>query len=133
MAVSHLDGARVVLVVDDEPAVLKLMDRTLLDAGYMVRTASGALPALLLLYTLDPSPAAVITDLRMDPLDGANLARIIREYWPGIPVLFVTGYAPDGQYGHLPGPVLTKPFDPEDLTEAVSRLIPDPSAKRLSS
>jgi CheY-like chemotaxis protein len=69
----------------------------------------------------------------MDPLDRANLARIIREYWPGIPVLFVTGYAPDGQYGHLPGPVLMKPFRPEELAGAVSRLLPESSVERKSS
>jgi CheY-like chemotaxis protein len=133
MTAPHLDGAPVVLVVDDEPVVLKLMERTLLAAGYVVHTASGALPAHLLLYSLGTPPAAVVTDLRMTPIDGAGLAKMIHAQWPGIPVLFVTGYAPAAQYRHLPGPVLTKPFDPEDLTEAVSRLIRDPSAERLSS
>jgi hypothetical protein len=52
MAVSHLDGARVVLVVDDEPAVLEVMDRTLLNAGYMVRTARAPSPPS---YSCTPS------------------------------------------------------------------------------
>ena len=109
------------------------MDRTLLDAGYVVRTASGAMPALDLLGTLNTPPAAVVTDLRMELIDGASLARMIRAQWPGIPVLFVTGYTLVSRYGHLPGPVLTKPFKPEELTEAVSRLLPESSVERKSS
>jgi CheY-like chemotaxis protein len=75
----------------------------------------------------------VVTDLRMDPMDGVSLARIIHERWPGTPVLFVTGCAPTGLDGDLPGPVLTKPFNPEQLAEAVSSLFADSSAERKTS
>ena len=44
MAAPHLDGAPVVLVVDDETLVCRLMERILRDAGYVVRTASAPCP-----------------------------------------------------------------------------------------
>ena len=117
------DATLMVLVVDDEPVLRRLMERALLDAGYGVCAASGALPALDALDTLPSPPRALVTDIRMEPVDGVGLARMIHAQWPGLPVLFVSGFASPGEYGELPGQVLQKPFKPEHLVEAVDRLI----------
>ncbi len=117
------DPASVLLVVDDEPVVLHLMMRTLTDAGYSVHGASGALQALDLLGRLPTPPAALVTDVRMDPIDGAGLARLLLHQRPGLPVLFVSGLGPNDQYRDLPGPLLKKPFLAEQLIDAVTGLL----------
>jgi two-component system, cell cycle sensor histidine kinase and response regulator CckA len=109
------------------------MERTLRNAGYVVRGASSALDALELLSALSSPPAAIVSDLRMDPIDGASLGRMVRAQWPGIPLLFVSGSGPGDQYGNVPGALLPKPFDPKRLAEAVDRLVSPPRAERFPS
>jgi CheY-like chemotaxis protein len=68
---------RVVLVVDDEPMVLRLMVRILSHTGFEVHAAADALRALEVAAHM-PKPADVlVTDLRMGPVDGADLAKLI--------------------------------------------------------
>ncbi len=114
----------VVLVVDDEPVVRQLMERILLDAGYVVHGASSARGALERVLSLGSPPAVVVTDLRMDDIDGAALARMLLAQWPSLPLLFVTGYGPPTQGGRLPGPLLAKPFNPMDFLAAIEKLVP---------
>jgi CheY-like chemotaxis protein len=118
--------------VDDEPVVLHLMVRTLKDAGYAVHAAPGALQALDIFSRFPTPPAALVTDIRMDPIDGAGLARVLLHQCPGLPVLFVSGFGPGDQYGDLPGPLLKKPFHTEQLVDAVVGLLARPRAARGS-
>ena len=75
MAAPKADPAPVVLVVDDEPILLRLMERALTEAGYLVQGASNGLRALELMGS-SPSPADIlVTDPRMEPLNGFDLAR----------------------------------------------------------
>ncbi len=113
----------VVLVVDDEPGVLRLMERVLMSEGYQVHSASGGLQALELVAGLPSPPDVLVTDLRMDPIDGADLARLIRERPPVPRVLFVSGYPSDPSLRQLPGPLLKKPFGPDQLAQAVAQLL----------
>jgi DNA-binding NtrC family response regulator len=116
--------------VDDEPVVLHLMVRTLTDAGYTAHGAAGALQALDTLSRLPSPPAALVTDIRMDPIDGAGLARLLLHQHPGLPVLFVSGFGPGDQYRDLPGPLLKKPFLAEQLIDAVTGLLTRPRTLR---
>jgi CheY-like chemotaxis protein len=111
-----------VLVVDDEPMLLTLMGRALREVGYEVQLATSGLQALQLVATL-AQPDLLITDLRMEPIDGPDLARLIAEEHPTLPVLFVSGYHQDLQHRSLPGPLLPKPFSPEQLLQAVEALL----------
>ena len=108
------------LVVDDEPLLLHIVTRMLEEAGYRAITTGTAIGALDLLSRLERAPDLVLTDVRMDPVDGPSLARLVRHAHPGLPVLFMSGYAPDP--GTLPGPLLEKPFTPAQLLQAVARL-----------
>jgi CheY-like chemotaxis protein len=111
---------RVVLVVDDEPMVLRLMVRILREVGFEVHAAADALQALEVAVRM-PEPADVlVTDLRMEPVDGADLAKLIVRQWPGVQVLYVSGFDTDRL--SIPGPLLRKPFSPEQLIEAVRNL-----------
>jgi CheY-like chemotaxis protein len=130
MAAPAQDSAGVVLVVDDEPCVVRLMERALLDAGCAVHGATSAVEALRWLDMLSVPPAAMVTDLQMTPMNGATLAKLVRAQWPDTPVLFMTGFSPPDESGNLPAPLLEKPFYPDRLVDALAHLISSPQASQ---
>jgi CheY-like chemotaxis protein len=116
----------VVLVVDDEPAVLMLMSELLQDMGYATIEARDG-PAGLKVLQSDVRVDLLITDVGLPGLNGRQMADAGRVHRAGLKVLFVTGYA-DGavlSHHHLePGMrVLTKPFAIEALAARVRDLI----------
>ena len=113
-----VEGAAV-LLVDDEPLLLSLMARELEDAGHLVHTAGGGPEALELLDRLPIAPVVLVTDLRMEPMDGAELARNVQAKHPEMRCLFVSGFGLPDRYGPLPGPLLAKPFTSEQFLRAV--------------
>jgi hypothetical protein len=116
------DGATV-LVVDDEPAVLAITARSLEHGGYRVRQAKDGGDALALVDQLGP-PDLLLTDLTMPGIGGVELARQIRERWPAVPILFMSGYPAEElrrQGGDAAaGDLIEKPFSPTELTARVS-------------
>jgi len=85
-----------VLVVDDEPAVVRVLERRLDRSGVNVLTATGASQALTVLEENGGRVAAVLCDLSMPEMDGLQLASEMLRRWPGLEtrVLFMSG-APD--------------------------------------
>jgi CheY-like chemotaxis protein len=122
MAAPLAGPAPVVLVVDDEPIVLHFMERVLTSAGYRVLAASNAWLALELARR-EPGLALLVTDIRMAPIDGHELARRVREALPTTKILFVSGYASDPDNRFLDAPLLKKPFLPAQLVVAVGELL----------
>ena len=111
-----------ILLVDDDPDLLKLISLRLTSAGYRVRTAESGESALAAIAV--ERPAAVVTDLRMPGIDGLQLFDAINRQHSGLPVLILTahGTIPDavaatqrGVFGFL-----TKPFDSQDLLQKVA-------------
>jgi len=80
-----------ILVVEDEPAVLQLSSRMLSELGYRTLEASGAVPALTLLDA-NPDIAVLFTDVVMPDMNGRQLAAAARQRRPDLKVLFTTGY-----------------------------------------
>ena len=72
---------------------------------------------------LPDAPDVLVTDLRMDPVDGADLARLAHEIHPDLPVVFISGYFQDIEERRLPGPLVRKPFRAEDLLGAIETLL----------
>ncbi len=113
------------LLVDDDPDLLKLISLRLTSAGYRVRTAESGEAALATMAVT--RPALVITDLRMPGMDGLQLFETVHRQHPTMPVIILTahGTIPDavsatqrGVFGFL-----TKPFDSQDLLQKVAAAV----------
>jgi two-component system, NtrC family, response regulator GlrR len=111
-----------ILLVDDDPDLLKLISLRLTSAGYRVRTADCGETALATIAV--ERPATVITDLRMPGIDGLQLFEAVHRQHPALPMIILTahGTIPDavnatqrGVFGYL-----TKPFDSQDLLKKVA-------------
>jgi len=111
-----------ILLVDDEPSILDLMQMVLESAGHEVRTApngEGALKAL-----EEEKFGLVITDLSMPKMDGLVLTKEIKARHPGQTVVLLTGYGDEDAPPPLVDHVLAKPVRIEALTELADRLAP---------
>ena len=86
-------GTETILLVEDDAAVRRQALRALADAGYQVHVAGDGLEALELLGTSPPQ--LLLTDVVMPRLDGPNLAGIVRDRWPRVRILYMSGYADD--------------------------------------
>jgi CheY-like chemotaxis protein len=107
-----------VLVVDDEEAIRVLMREVLEAAGYKVYEADEGFQALSILLQ-GRSVDIVVTDICMPRMDGYELAAHMAALSLTMPILFVTGYPTDLEGSRLTGPVLPKPFRPEQLVAGV--------------
>ena len=114
-----------ILLVDDDPDLLKLISLRLTSAGYRVRTADSGETALAALAIA--RPAAVITDMRMPGIDGLQLFDAIHRQHPALPVIILTahGTIPDAVSATQRGvfAFLTKPFDSQELLQKVANAV----------
>lgn len=78
------------LVVDDEEGIREVLEITLTDAGYEVLTAENGFSGLDMVRTHNPD--IVLTDIRMPGMDGMSLLKAVKESYPDIEVIMITGY-----------------------------------------
>ena len=114
-----------ILLVDDDPDLLRLMTMRLSAAGYAVQTVNSAEAALAQLAT--KLPALLISDVRLPGLDGLQLFDEVRTRHPSLPFILLTahGTIPDavdatarGAYAYL-----TKPFDGKELLDKIRQAL----------
>jgi CheY-like chemotaxis protein len=114
-----------VLVVDDDPAVLRILDRALSQLGYAVTAVSSPLVARDRLREQPGHFRLLLTDLSMPEQSGVDLALGVRAEWPWLPIVIVTGYGPtaDQQLARSGGqfPVLSKPLALPELARTLRR------------
>ncbi|MBF0539288.1 MAG: response regulator [Nitrospirae bacterium] len=115
-------GKKKILVIDDEEIVRISCKRVLETGGYDVVVASSGPMALRFIETAPYD--LVITDLMMPEMDGFELLTVIREKWPYLQVVVMTGYVTDEtklKSVELGATFfLKKPFLPEQLLAAAS-------------
>ncbi|EPL8197834.1 two-component system response regulator GlrR [Klebsiella aerogenes] len=109
------------LLVDDDPGLLKLLGMRLVSEGYSVVTAESGPEALRVLTR--ERVDLVVSDLRMDEMDGLQLFAEIQKAQPGMPVIILTahGSIPDAVAATQQGvfSFLTKPVDKDALYKAI--------------
>ena len=115
-----------VLVVDDEEAVLRFVDRVLRDAGYKTVMANSGAEAIEAAKKTGPL-GALVTDVMMPGMTGDELARTLRQTEPALKVLYLTGYS-DRLFKEktmlwADEAFLDKPCTVKGLREAVSLLM----------
>lgn len=114
-----------ILVVDDDPDLLDLLAMRLSSAGYAVALAASGVDALALFRA--ERPRVVVTDLRMDGMDGHALFERLHAEAPSVPVIILTahGTIPDAVAATQRGvfSFLTKPFDGRELLARVADAI----------
>ena len=116
-----------ILVVDDEPDAITLIEFNLKAAGYSVKTASDGTEALEKSRTLLPS--LIILDVMLPEINGFDICRVLRRdlITAKIPIIMLTAKAaePDRVLGLELGAddYLTKPFSPRELVLRVKKLL----------
>jgi CheY-like chemotaxis protein len=115
----HVSGTKI-LLVEDEPLVLRNTADLLIDDGYDVTECSGCEEALERLEA-EPDTAVLVTDLNVAcPGDGMTLARVAAERWPHLRIVLVSGALrpPQGTYPER-AIFFTKPYAPGALLHVV--------------
>jgi two-component system response regulator GlrR len=121
---SRAGGARI-LLVDDDPDLLRLLSMRLAAAGYRVAAVASAEEALVKLAM--ERPQLVVSDVQLPGKDGLALFDAIRAQHPSLPVILLTahGTIPDAVEATARGvyTYLTKPFDGKALLDTIAQAL----------
>ena len=132
-----LAGTETVLVVEDEPALRRLISVSLETRGYTVLAAEDGTEAIRILENNPGEIDLVISDIMMPKLNGLELRKKTILLRPEIRFLFISGYAEDtiGRTAHLPqnAGYLEKPFLPIELAHKIRALLNESTAGRGST
>ena len=117
----HAGSSAVCLVVDDEPAILRLISVVLEDLGCETLAAPNAEAALELLQEMTPN--LVIADVKMPGVGGAELVRVMKgnKQLAATPLLLMSAYGEP--HGYRGDGFIAKPFDIETLKGFVTPYI----------
>ncbi len=114
-----------ILIVDDNPAILDLMGSYIESFGLEYDKAEDGLAAVEILKSNDFT--IVCTDMVMPNMDGMQLLKHIRDNYPRIGVIIVTGYGDNYSYTDMirsgASDFITKPFKPDELEAKLNRLV----------
>ena len=114
-----------ILVVDDDPGLLRLLTIRLRAENYDVEAVENGVQALAAASRFRPD--LVISDLRMDQLDGIGLLKELQNRWPGLKVIMLTahGTIPDAVQATQMGAFgfLTKPVEKQELLAQVQKAL----------
>jgi len=112
-----------ILVVDDDPDLLRFIAATLRRSGYTVFAAADSREAVKALTQHGPLIQVLLIDVVMPELSGPHLAQQLMELRPELVVVYMSGYRRDHleRFGPLldPARLLSKPFTPKELMSAI--------------
>jgi len=121
-------GMETILLVEDEPSVRKMIFRTLSEKGYRVMEASNGEEALRLIEERNTGEIhLVIADVIMPRMGGRDLIERVKRYFPGLKVLYISGYTDNSIVNHCMLPpgrnFLQKPFSTAALIHKVRQVL----------
>jgi nitrogen-specific signal transduction histidine kinase/CheY-like chemotaxis protein len=127
--VERNSGRAIVLVVDDDAAVLDTTAEILKDLGYSVLQAGSGAAALALLEC-EARVDLLLTDIVMTPISGPELAQHVRGLYPQLPIIFFSGYASPGRLSGTGAKyrLIRKPFSPAELMQQIETELADARA-----
>ncbi|MFN2369857.1 MAG: ATP-binding protein [Candidatus Krumholzibacteriia bacterium] len=129
-AVADAGGTETILLVEDEPTLIRLVAKVLRGRGYTVHTAGDGQEALALAADAQLACDLLLTDVVMPRMGGPELAGRLRRARPGQKVLFMSGYTDSVllQRGLIEGEVdlVAKPFSPAELLAKVREVLDRP-------
>jgi signal transduction histidine kinase len=121
-----------VLLVDDEPGILKVLGISLADRGYRVMTAESGEEALRVFY--EARPEVILTDIKMPGMDGIELLKRIKAESPNTEVIMITGHGEMElaiqSLKYDASDFITKPINDETLDIALRRAMERLSYKK---
>jgi CheY-like chemotaxis protein len=126
-----------IMVVDDDPKIVKALSLRLNSAGYKTVTTFNGMTALILAQVKRPD--LIITDMWMPAGTGLSMAFRMKNLMPGVPVIFLTASKQPGLEDKArelgASGYLEKPYEPTTLLEMVARLLKEkeqpPHAEQL--
>jgi two-component system, cell cycle sensor histidine kinase and response regulator CckA len=124
MAGSPQSTAATILLAEDESLLRELGETILTQAGYKVVTAAGADELRKLVAESPAQVDLLLTDVLMPDLGGQELVALAKRRWPGIRVLYMSGYSTEDLNDlERDAAFLQKPFTPSELMAKVKELI----------
>jgi len=122
-----LTGTETILIVDDEPALVKLSFTILTKAGYHVITAGSAKEALEILEHESKSVDVLLSDVIMPDMDGYQLAAIVIKKYPNIKIQMASGFSDDRHLDIIDDnfreALLNKPYHSTALLKRIRELL----------
>ncbi len=122
-----------ILVIEDDQGVLHFVKHVLNLAGYQVLATTDSRQALELISRHGSDIRAALIDLTMPNINGIDLARLLRQELPELPILLMSGYSEEEVTPKLEGlPIngfLSKPFKAQDLITQLTKIITSPRSR----
>ena len=116
-----------VLVVEDDTLIRMILVEDLTDAGYDVREAATGDDAMAMLKTLDCPLKIMVTDIHMPgQQDGLALGMHVRQHYPDVPVIYMTGRPDALQSLTTLGDkqaLIRKPFETDEVVERIEVML----------
>jgi adenylate cyclase len=121
---------RLILIVDDEPMILRSVSATLAEAGFRIMVAENGAAGLDAFLRLAEQIDLVLTDVVMPIMDGIAMADSIKSHTPDARIVLMTGYSEPVIAGMRGGsyPLIRKPFLSEDLLRIIKANLDPPAA-----
>jgi DNA-binding NtrC family response regulator len=114
---------RICLIVDDEAAIRTYLRAILQRAGIQSLEADSASQALGIIQKLDGRLDLIVCDIKMPgEMDGIDLAYSVRQSFPAVPVILISGYGDVGAAA-TKFEFIQKPFVPEAILIAVKKVL----------
>jgi two-component system cell cycle sensor histidine kinase/response regulator CckA len=119
-------SGELILVVDDEPAILNITRQTLEEFGYAVLTAEDGAHAIAV-YASTDRVALVLTDIMMPVMDGGALIAALRRISPGLPIIAASGHTEPEQLERITSAgqirFLAKPYSAEEMLKTLFQML----------